>query len=104
MIVLIRDPDYPGGLYHHSLLVHIEDIDLFNLIYPDCYLWNLGVTDPYKGFTWCWLDPTWSVPFDSTPSWLQYYIDLGGFPPNICSIAICDPDGAIDENCYIEAI
>ncbi len=93
-IILIRDPDYPGGLYHYGLFVHINDTDAFHAMYS-CPLWDFGDIDPYENFTWCCLDPTWDVPFGGIPGWLQYY--AGGFPTDICSIAICDPDGSVGQ-------
>ena len=96
-IALIHDPAHPtyGSFYHATLLVHINDTDAFYSQYPSGYLWNLGYVDPYEGFTWHWLDPTWDVPFGSTPAWLQGYLDYGGLTFDIMSIAICDIDGTI---------
>ena len=99
-IAIHHDPNHPtlGEFFHGSLLVHIEDTDAFWDDYPSAYLWNLGGIDPYSGFTWCWLDTTWDVPFGSTPSWLQDYIGIGGISDDIISVAVCDIDGDISEN------
>jgi len=99
-IAISHDPDHPvyGSFYHGTLLVHIEDTAVFYATYPSGTLWHLSTIDPYEGFTWCWLDPTWDVPFGSIPAWLQDYIDLGGgISMDICSIAFCDPDGGVGE-------
>ena len=98
-ISIFHDPAHPtlGEFYHGVLLVHIEDTDTFMSLYPGCSLWNLGGIDPYEGFTWCWLEPTWDVPFGSTPDWLQDYKSTG-MSWDIVSIALCDIDGTIAEN------
>ena len=98
-IVINHDPSHPvyGAFYHGSLLVHIEDTDAFWSLYPDAYLWTVP-NDPYLGYTWCWLDTTWDVPFGSTPMWLQDYIDFGMLTDDIVTLAFCDIDGAIGEN------
>jgi len=97
-IAINHDPDHPmftGDFCHGSLLVHIEDTADFYSRYPsgtsqpNGTLWNLGGIDPYEGFTWCWLDPTWNVPFGYRPEWLEHYIDTG-FTWDIISIAICN--------------
>ena len=97
--VVNHDPDHPtlGAFYHGNLLVHIEDISAFKSAYPSAYLWNLGSNDPYNpDYTWCWLDPTWDVPFGTTPSWLQDYIDFdGGVYFDNCTIVLCDVNGTI---------
>ena len=97
-IAVFHDPTHPtiGSFYHGTLLVHIEDTDAFFSQYPGAYLWTFGSIDPYYGdFTWCWLDPTWDVPFGSTPGWLQGYLDYGGLTFDIMSIAFCDIGGAV---------
>ena len=99
MIAISHDPNHPtyGSFYHGSLKVHIEDTDAFYAMYPFCPLWrSSGVIDPYyPDYTWCWLDPTWDVPFGSVPSWLADY--GGSIPYSVLSIAICDIDGGIVE-------
>ncbi|MFX1457461.1 MAG: transglutaminase domain-containing protein [Promethearchaeota archaeon] len=94
-----HDPAHPtiGALYHGSLLVHIEDVDTFWSLFPSAYLWTFGSLDPYfPNYTWCWLDPTWDVPFGTTPAWLQDYIDYGvPLSSDIISIAICDIGGTV---------
>ncbi len=97
MIAISHDPDHPtyGAFYHGSLLVHIEDTDAFWDMYPSCSLWRLGNIDPYDGFTWCWLDPTWDIPFGNTIPWLDAY--EGSISWDILSIAICDIDGGVGE-------
>ena len=94
-VAIFHDPAHPtlGEFYHGTLLVHIEDTDTFEIYYPSCSLWNLGSADPYTGYTWCWLDPTWDVPFGSEPSWLTDYGSSISW--DVCSIAICDIDGSI---------
>ncbi len=104
-IAISHDPNHPtyDAFYHGSLLVHIEDTVDFDIAYPDGVLWNLGDIDPYVGYTWCFLDPTWDVSFGDIPLWLQDYIDLGlGIADDIMSVAICDIDGAIGENIGLE--
>jgi len=97
--VVNHDPDHPtlGDFFHGTLLVHIEDNNTFYSAYPSAYLWNLGNDDPYgPGYTWCWLDPTWDVPFGDTPSWLQDYIDFSvdiGYDNH--TIVICDVNGTV---------
>jgi hypothetical protein len=97
--VLSHDPDHPtlGDFYHGSLLVHIEDTSTFYTAYPSASLWNLGIDDPYDpAFTWCWLDPTWNVPFGSTPSWLQDYIDFAvDIEYDNHTVVICDVNGTV---------
>ena len=100
-IGIFHDPAHPtlGAFYHGVPLVHIEDTSAFWSEYPSCGLWRLGSGDPYyPDYTWCFLDTTWDVPFGSTPSWLQDYIDIGSISYNIHSIAFCDIDGNIQEN------
>jgi len=82
------------GFYHATLFVHIEDISAFQFWHPFITLWNLGGIDPYSGFTWVWLDPTWDVSFPSEPGWMQYYHN-NGITDDDVSIAICDLNGAI---------
>ncbi len=97
-IAIFHDPDHPtlGSFYHGTLLVHIEDTSAFYSQYPTTSLWTFGSIDPYYGnFTWCWLDPTWDIPFGSNPAWLQDYLDYGGLDFDIMSIAFCDLGGAI---------
>ncbi len=98
-ISVFHDPEHPtyGEFYHGVLLVHIEDTDAFWSNYPSCSLWRLGYGDPYyPEYTWCYLDPTWNVPFGSKPSWLQDY--GGSISYSIHSIAFCDIDGNVQEN------
>ncbi|MCK4566240.1 MAG: hypothetical protein KAU48_02915 [Candidatus Thorarchaeota archaeon] len=91
-----HDPAHPtlGSFYHGTLLVHIEDTDDFDSRYPSGTLWSLP-DDPYEGYTWCWLDPTWDVPFGSIPSWLQDYRDYGGLTSDVVSIAYCSIGGSV---------
>ena len=99
-ISFFHDPEHPtyGAFYHGALMVHIEDTDAFNILYPDTILWAFLEIDPYypPDFTWCFLDPTWDVPFGSTPPWLQDYINMGEITEDIVSDAICDIGGGID--------
>jgi len=99
-INIFHDPNHPtlGVFYHGTVMVHIEDTDVFNILFPDTPLWAFPEIDPYypPNFTWCQLDPTWDVPFGSIPSWLQDYIDIGEITEDIVSDAICDIDGGID--------
>ena len=97
-IAISHDPAHPtiGEFYHGHLLVHIEDTIGFNALYPSTNLWTLGGIDPYAGYTWCWLDTTWDIPFGSTPSWLQDYGGSIGW--DIMTIALCDIDGDIGTN------
>jgi hypothetical protein len=95
---IFHDPAHPtlGPFYHGTLLVHIEDTADFYSRYPLGVLWNLGGgIDPYDGYTWCWLDPTWDVPFGDVPSWLTAYRILGGLGYDVMSIAINDYNGGI---------
>lgn len=82
MIAISHDPDHPtkGSFYHGSLKAHIDDTDAFHTMYPLCPLWRSSeAIDPYyPDYTWCWLDPTWDVPFGSVPSWGA---DYGGSIP-----------------------
>jgi len=97
-IAISHDPDHPeyGSFYHGSLLVHIEDTTAFWDRYPFCSLWRLGGVDPYyPDYTWCWLDPTWDIPFGNTVPWLEDY--GGSISWDVLSIAICDIDGNIGE-------
>jgi len=97
-IVLSHDDNHPvyGEFYHASLFVHIEQTALFNFLYP-ANLWNIGSADPYEGYTWCWLDTTWDIPFGDRISWVDDYIDAG-IPINdeIATFAICDVGGTIE--------
>jgi len=100
-IMIFHDPNHPtlGEFYHGVPLVHIEDTDAFYSTYPSYGgLWRLGVYDPYypDEYTWCFLDPTWDVPFGSKPSWLTDY--GGSISFSYCSVAFCDIDGAIGED------
>ena len=95
---IFHDPAHPtlGSFYHGTLLVHIEDTADFYSRHPLGVLWNLGGgIDPYDGFTWCWLDPTWDVSFGAIPSWLTAYMIFGGMGYDIMSIAINDLNGGI---------
>ena len=106
-ISIFHDPEHPtyGTFYHGALLVHIEDPDAFWDDYPSCSLWRLGYGDPYyPDYTWCYIDPTWDVPFGSEPSWLQDYIDMGGISYDIHSTAFCDIDGLVQENSGITCV
>ncbi len=97
-MAIFHDPAHPtlGSFYHATLLVHIEDTADFYSRYPLGVLWNLGGgIDPYSGFTWCWLDPTWNVPFGAVPSWLTAYRIHGGLGYDVMSIAINDYNGGI---------
>ena len=88
-----ENPNFEGGFYHGTLLVHIED----TTAYYDTYsagLWSLGGYDPYEGYTWCWLDTTWDTPFGTKPGWLQYYSD-NGITWDDFTLALCDLDGDI---------
>lgn len=95
-LCFIHDDDHRdyGELYHAALLVHIEDTDAFWDDYPSCYLWNLGSNDPYSGYTWCFVDPTWNTPFGSHPGWLDDYND-NGISSDEITFAICDVGGAV---------
>ena len=100
-ISIFHDPSHPtyGAFYHGVPLVHIEDTSIFWSNYPSCSLWRLGSGDLYyPEYIWCYLDPTWDVPFGSTPSWLQDYIDIGSISWDIHSTAFCDIDGVVQEN------
>ena len=98
-LAMHHDPSYSGSyapligqpFYHVSLLVHIEDTTTYAATYPAHPLWNLGSADPYSGFSWCWLDPTWDTPFGTMPAWLN------GYSPSWSNltIAICDIGGNI---------
>lgn len=97
-IAVFHDPNHPtiGEFYHATLLVHIVDTDAFGSMYPGAWLWDLGYVDPYEGYTWVWLDPTWDVSFGDTPGWLQGYIDaVVDLSWDIMSVAICDVGGAV---------
>lgn len=88
-----ENPNFEGGFYHGTLLVHIED----TTAYYDTYsagLWSLGGYDPYEGYTWCWLDTTWDTSFGTKPGWLQYYSD-NGITWDDFTLALCDLDGDI---------
>ena len=89
-----ENPEIENGFNLRNLLVHIEDIEAFQSIYPTCHLWSLGGYDPYEGYTWCWLDTTWDVSFGSEPGWMQYYLDNGLTYEDV-TFAVCDLDGAI---------
>ncbi len=94
-IALFHDPSHPslGAFYHGTCLVHIEDTSAFSLSYPTCRLWRFGTSDPYyPEDSWCFLDPTWDIPFGSEPSWLQDYSSLSS---DIFTIAFCDVGGVI---------
>ena len=98
-IMIFHDPNHPtlGEFYHSVPLVHIEDTDAFKaLYYPECPLWRFTNGPYYPDYTWCFLDPTWDIPFGSEPSWLDDYGGSVSF--SFCSIAFCDIDGTIGEN------
>jgi hypothetical protein len=97
-IAISHDPAHPtiGAFYHGHLLVHIEDTIAYYSTYS-ASLWTIP-NDPYAGYTWAWLDTTWDVPFGSTPSWLQDYVDFGGLTSDVMTIAYCDINGYIGEN------
>ena len=99
-INIFHDPAHPtlGAFYHGTLMVHIEDTEAFYSMFPDGSLWAFAEIDPYypPDFTWCFLDPTWDVPFGSIPLWLQDYMDLGEITEDVVSDAICDINGGID--------
>lgn len=91
-----ENPNFEGVFQHAVLLVHVEDTISYHKLYS-ADLWNLGDMDPYEGRTWCWLDPTWNVPFGTEPGWLKYYRDkwiTNDMYDNVI-IAICDLNGAI---------
>ena len=88
-----ENPNFEGGFYHGTLLVHIEDTASYYSTYS-ASLWNLGGLDPYEDYTWCWLDTTWDTPFGSEPGWMDYY-QINGLTWDDVTIGICDIDGAI---------
>ncbi len=92
--VISHDPAHPvrGPFYHGSLLVHIEDTTEYNNLYS-AGLWSLGSLDPYTGSTWCWLDPTWDIPFGDIVPWVDEY--GGSITSDVFSIAFCDIDGTV---------
>ncbi len=95
MVLISHDPDHPvrGPFYHGSLMVHIEDTTTFHLLYP-ASLWSFGSSDPYyPDYTWCWLDPTWDIPFGQFIPWVVEY--GGSISFDVLSAAICDIDGII---------
>jgi hypothetical protein len=94
-IAIFHDPSHPtlGSFYHGVPLVHIENTSAFFSNYPSTSLWRFGSSDPYyPDYTWCFLDPTWDVPFGSEPSWLTDYSSLNF---DIFSIAFCYYGGAV---------
>ena len=96
-IVISHDFVHPtiGSFYHGSLWVHIEDQDAFWSLYPATSLWTI---DGGINF-WYWVDTTWDVPFGSTPTWLQDYIDYNiPLSWDIITLAICDIGGTINTN------
>lgn len=96
VIAMQHDPAHPtlGAFYHGTMLVHIHDTAAFASSYPSTSLWTIP-NDPYSGYTWHWLDPTWNVPFGGTPSWLQAYITHGGLSTSVVSMAYCEAGGAV---------
>jgi len=101
-IMIFHDPSHPteGAFYHGVPLVHIEDTGAFNSMFPSYGLWRFTNDPYYPEYTWCFLDPTWDVPFGSKPSWLADYGDSISF--SYCSIAFNDIDGAVGENIGLE--
>ena len=95
-IAISHDPSHPtlGEFYHGHLLVRIENPSAFWTLYPTTSLWTI----PFSEDIWCWLDPTWDIPFGSTPSWLQDYIDFGIITEDIMTLAFCNINGAVGEN------
>lgn len=91
-LAFVHDSNHPtyGSFYHASLFVHIEDTTEYYSRYSTS-LYSLGGVDPYPGYTWCWLDPTWDIPFGDVIPWTV------GYSPgwDVLTIAICDIDGAI---------
>ena len=101
-MAVIHDPAHPvyGPFYHGALLVHIEQTALFNFLYP-AGLWRFGSIDPYyPDYTWCWLDPTWDIPFGDVVPWVDDY--GGSMSFDIFSIAICDIGGSIGQTGAME--
>ncbi len=95
-IAVFHDSDHPtlGDFYHGVPIVHIEDTTAYNSMYPSHPLWSFGSIDPYyPDYTWCFLDPTWDIPFGTEPLWLTDY--GGSLSSSFCSIAICDIDGSV---------
>jgi len=96
-LAFFHDPDHRdyGDFYHAAVLVHIEDTDAFWSSYSSTSLWRLGTGDPYyPDYTWCFVDPTWYVPFGSTPSYMDAYLD-NGLPSSVFTVAFCDYDGTV---------
>ena len=97
-MAVIHDPAHPvrGSFYHGALLVHIEDTTEYYSLYS-APLWRFGSVDPYynDGYTWCWLDPTWDIPFGDIVPWVDEY--GGSMSFDIFSLAICDIDGNIGQ-------
>jgi len=96
-LAFFHDPDHRnyGEFYHAALLVHIEDTAAFWSSYSGATLWRFGAGDPYyPNYTWCFVDPTWDVPFGSTPSYMDDYLD-NGLSFNVFTVAFCDYDGTV---------
>ena len=96
-IVINHDSIHPtiGEFYHGNLWVYIEDPTTFWLLYPGTSLWTIdgGAT------LWSWLDTTGDVPFGSTPSWLQDYVNYNiTLTSDIMTIAFNDIGGTIETN------
>ncbi len=100
--MIFHDPSHPteGTFYHGVPLVHIEDTGAFNSMFPSYGLWRFTNDPYYPEYTWCFLDPTWDVPFGSEPSWLADY--GGSISFSNCSIAFNDIDGTVGENIGLE--
>lgn len=97
---LFHDPENPispDGFYHATLLVHIEDVSNFEFWHPFIPMWSLGGIDPYTGYSWVWVDPTWDVSFPSKPGWMQYYLN-NGITDDDLTIVLCDINGATSYN------
>jgi len=97
VVSIFHDSNHPtlGAFYHAVCLIHIDDTSLFSSTYPSCNLWRLESYDQYyPNYTWCYLDPTWDIPFGTEPSWLQDY--GGSISYDIHSIAFCEVNGAVE--------
>jgi len=100
MMVVIHDPEWYNdtGLYHGVPMVFWNVTAWGDLPAGFKVALGFGGAGPeyYNHGWWMFLDTTWNTPFPIGPSWLDWYLAVGGsqwFDYTKFTYAVCDLDG-----------